>query len=253
MAISKQTEIDWDRLIKQYLGRTPISRPLKKEGGLILDRISRWRAVIFLLLFAIAAGITVSACFGRPKDMPKMTATVPVNIARLIETKELPALPKLADKTVTMNLFEVLKNQNVQDTLFSCAQSLNSAQTAMAMTNLEGAAKSLDIAIKFWSKLPSSEEKTAMHNEIINARQQIVEYQAKLKIDQAKALLEVKSEIMGEFPEDRPRQMVELLIIKKYLMQLEGATSTKDPALKKEFKDLIVLADALIAKLKATK
>jgi len=250
MAISKQTEIDFDRLITQYLGRTPISRSLKKEGGLILDRISRWRAVIFLLLFAIAAGITVSACFGRPKDMLKITATVPTNISRLIETKEIPALPKLADKTVTMNLFEVLKNQNVQDILFSCAQSINSAQTALAMTNLEGAAASLDSAIKFWSKLPLSEEKTAMHNEIINARQQIVEYQAKLKIDQAKALLEVLSTFVGKYPEERSKQMAELLIVRKYLMQLEGATSTRDPKLKKEFQDLIALADALIAKLK---
>ncbi|MBW2974066.1 hypothetical protein KY346_06790 [Candidatus Woesearchaeota archaeon] len=249
MAISKQTEIDFERLIKLYLKRTPISRQRQKEGGLILDRLNRWRAMVFLLLFAIAAGITISSCYKRPKP----TAKVPASIAKLLDAKEIPALPKLADEGTATNLYEILKDKDVQDALFSCAQSINSARDSMAMQHFEGAIASLDAAIKFWAELPAGKEKRAMLAEMMSVRQQIAEYQAKLKIDKAKALVEVISNYLNKYPKKRVQNTAELLIIRKYIMQLEGATSTRDPALKKEFKNLLALINTLLEKLRATR
>ena len=262
--VTEQTQKQFDAIDAGYRVKKDMPPKIKKEIGSTIIILAGYAGLINMVGLALA-GVALAAATFLPAAKAAMPApsVKPAYVLRI--EKKAPEYVEAASmvpgsKQIANNLYQVWKGQMVPEALFRCAENLERAETGVAVHNIAQASAALENARLAWKEavdqLGTSEETQMLANEIINLKQMIVDAQAYDGLCRASAILEVMQSDVLPMPGMPPassgkeaKYKLELMVLRKFVMQLQDAASKDKQSLNKLFKEVLAQITQLQAAL----
>ncbi len=241
-----------------------ISPAVKKRIGYIISDVAGIGAIISIVGCALAGVALAAAYFLPAREVNKLSVETPhyaprdAGFIKLAESKLSDSI-ELAktvpnSKQIARGIYEETAAGKTNPTMIiACARQIDSAVNALSVWDVKEAKSMLDVARLTWAKIAKGEESKLLLNQIIFAKQKIIEAEAYQSIAKAQATIEVISSSIdleiGKAPSDAAESIATLSLMKKEIMRLKDTASTQDPQLKGYFTDVLAKINTLMAKL----